>query len=110
MHLRHLVLGNPLMSTVVDSLANRSSEEKKQLLAALLRELVQQSSRHPITIQDDNGELIGLFSPVGSISQDDFFVEGSSAFYRELEQRRLSKKYVSAEEAIGYLQPQASRG
>lgn len=92
------------MSTnlVADFLAERSSEEKKTLLVELLRELILQSPQQPISIQDQSGKLVGLFSPVGTEAGDGFFVEGSPSFFRELERRGQSKNLVSAEEALAY--------
>ena len=87
-----------------DLLANRSADEKKSLLLELLRELTHESRRQPISIQDQSGQLFGLFSPVGTISDDDFFKEGSPGFFRELESRRDANNLISAAEALNYLQ------
>jgi hypothetical protein len=91
------------MSIVTEILANRSSEEKRTLLLELLRELAQQSPAQSISIQDDSGKLLGLFSPMGINSEDDFFVEGSPGFFRELERRRQANNLISAEEMLAFL-------
>lgn len=91
------------MSTVTEMLANRSSEEKRFLLLELLRELAQQSPVQSISIQDESGKLLGLFSPIGINSQDDFFAEGSPGFFRELERRRQANNLISVEEFLAFL-------
>ncbi len=91
------------MSTATEILANRSAEEKRTLLVELLRELAQQSPAQPISIQDDTGKLLGLFSPIGTNPQDDFFAEGSPGFFRELERRRQANNLISAEEFCAFL-------
>jgi hypothetical protein len=95
------------MSIVTELLANRSSEEKRTLLLELLRELAQQSPTKPIPIQDDSGKLLGLFSPMGINAEDDFFVEGSPGFFRELERRRQANNLISVEDALAYLRGDA---
>jgi hypothetical protein len=91
------------MTNVTEILANRSSEEKRTLLLELLRELAQQSPAQPISIQDDSGKLLGLFSPIGTNPQDDFFAEGSPGFFRELERRRQANNLISVEEFLAFL-------
>src|SRR5687768_5035575 len=93
------------MSTtgVTDILANRSLEEKKSLLLELLRELIQQHPRQPFSINDEKGEPIGLFAPSAITLKDDTFVEGTPAFFAELERRRQSSERISAEEFLRHL-------
>jgi hypothetical protein len=94
------------MSTnvVSDFLIHRSADEKKTLLVELLRELMQQSPRQPISIQDQSGRTVGLFSPLETSSEGDFFDEGSPAFFRELERRQNDPDgYISVEEFFRYL-------
>lgn len=98
------------IDAVSDYLAKRSSDEKKTLLLELLRELVQQSPQEPISIEDDSGKLVGLFSPVAAGSDNEYFVEGSPSFFRELERRRQTKNLVSAEEAHSYLHAKSTNG
>jgi hypothetical protein len=89
------------MSIVTEILANRSSEEKRTLLLELLRELAQQSPAQSISIQDDSGKLLGLFSPINS--QDDFFAEGTPGFFRELDRRQQANNLISVEEMLAFL-------
>jgi hypothetical protein len=91
------------MNAVTDLLANRSAEEKRALLVELLRELAQQSPAQPISIQDESGKLFGMFSPTVNDPAYDFSVEGSPAFFRELERRRQTNNLITAEEFQAYL-------
>jgi len=96
------------MSTDVlnDFLANRSADEKNALLVRLLRDLIQQSPRQPVSIQDGSGKTVGLFSPLESL-EDDFFVESSPAFFRELDRRRLDpENVISVDEFLRSVQPE----
>ena len=56
-----------------------------------------------MVVDEDSGKLLGLFSPIGTNPQDDFFAEGSPGFFRELERRRLANNLISAEEFIAFL-------
>lgn len=96
--------GYQIMNVVTEVLANRSSAEKRTLLVELLRELAHQSPAQAVSIHDDDGKLLGLFSPIANNIEADFFAEGSPGFFRELERRRQSKSLIGANEAVAYLE------
>jgi hypothetical protein len=92
-----------MTTTVTEILAKQSSEEKKSLLLELLRELIRQNPRQPISIEDESGKPIGLFAPAPIALKDDVFAEGAPGFFAELERRRQTNDRISAEEALHHL-------